>query len=83
MNHIQALCDQGIITTMTVGVSALPYKGFFCFVRLRDGDADRIQGYGATVEQAIADTIARLPQQPRRPAATFQMPEVPVMRMPL
>ena len=85
MKRIQDLINRGVITNFTIGKSALPEKGFFCSMRFNALEG-YVQGRGLTVEEAFEDTMRRVPQaqpQTRPVTTTFQMPEVPVMRMPL
>ena len=83
-DRIQDLIDRGVITAFTVGKSALPEKGLFCSMRFSALEG-YVQGSGPTVEAAFQDTLRRVPQvhQTRPVTTTFQMPDVPVMRMPL
>ena len=84
MKRIQDLIDQGVITNFTVGKSGLAEKGLFCSIRVNALEG-YVQGSGPTVEAALADTLRRIPGAPQtRPVTTtFQMPEVPILRMPL
>ena len=82
MKRIQDLLDRGIITSFTVGKSAIIKKGLFCSMRFNSLDG-YMQGGGETVEEAFADTLRRVPgampaaPAPAMPVIALKMPGMP------
>ena len=86
MNHIQDLISRGVLTSVTLGKSALPDRKFFCNVRSAELEGN-VQGHGATVQGAFDEAMTQVERslghvhQTRPVTTTFQMPEVPVTRL--
>jgi hypothetical protein len=78
------MIDRGIAQNFSIGKSAIIDKGVFCSIRFNALEG-YLQGHGATVEEAFADTMRQAPaqHQTRPVTTTFQMPEPGKIRMPL
>ena len=87
MNEIQDLIGRGILTSVTLGKSALPDRKFVCNMRSAELEGS-VQGHGATMQEAFDGAMAQMQRslgwlhQTRPAPVTVQMPAVPMMRMP-
>ena len=61
MKEIEELMTTGRVSSVAMGISAVPYKGVFCGCRPTGDDALRVQGYGLTLAEAFADMVSKLP----------------------
>lgn len=86
MKQIQELFDQKVITSFSMGHSALPDRNFFCNLRSRELEGN-VQGHGETAQEAFDQAMLQMHQSighlHHRPVTTtVQMPETPTLRMP-